>query len=547
MARSSVFVDPQGGPVVVVEQGIDIDEQFSNVVREHPELRALAEWSESVTKGGNRRKGGLLERDRYVTPTKIHELFRVCYDAAGDDVVGGAIESSESLAFSKMNFLHKDEDEEDVWNQWAGDVDLDSRMREMWRENQIISQFYGAIWWGTKTYRVRGEGEGGRPRRKTFDDLRMPTAITVLDPLKVVPVGNFWFGQEDLAWIATRTEAEALEKGTDPMIGPLILGRYDPKREEESELRAHGIDSKNLFVMNPAATFRHTATRSGYQRFAKVRLAGILELLDQKHQLRQMDRAFLVGGTNFIILVKKGSDKQPGQPDEIAHLQTQVTKLSSTPIIVGDQRLSIEIVIPKGEKTLDPDRYNTIDSRIAARLYKMFFTGSSVSGTRSDDSLKLARVVARGLESDRHMLRRTLERVVLKPTVAKNSVFTRIPKLTFHPRRIALDFDSALATMLMDLRDRGDVSRASILDEVGLDQDEERILREREAESGADEVFQTTNPWGGGSEDSDGGGRRPKEDPKTSGRTKGGRRQGGGAAPGTGQGQAPRGRKPKDT
>ena len=137
-----------------------------------------------------------------------------------------------------------------------------------------------------------------------------------------------------------------------------------------------------------------------------------------------MDRAHLIGATNFIILVKKGSDQRPAQPGEVDRLQTQVRTLARVPVIVGDHRLSIEIITPKTDTTLQPERYNGLDARITARLYQMFMTGNYSAGAKGDDSIKLARVVARGLEGRRHMLRPSIERHILRPTFAANAQLT---------------------------------------------------------------------------------------------------------------------------
>lgn len=149
------------------------------------------------------RAGGLLERDRYVTPTRIFDQMRTAYDAAeNDDVVSGVVESTESLAFSKISIQVDDPDEENLWEQIQEDLDLDARLREMWREDFIVSQFYIATWWGRKTYKLKGKSDQGITRKKTYENLLVPLGITILDPMKVVPCGNLLFNQQRLAYVA---------------------------------------------------------------------------------------------------------------------------------------------------------------------------------------------------------------------------------------------------------------------------------------------------------------------------------------------------------
>lgn len=650
VSSTTTLTDPDrledGSFEILNESDIETGTVMEALAGQHPEVAALVRWSYNLQPTGGGRQSSMFERDRYVTPRNIFDQFRTAHDAAeNDDTVSGIVESTESLAFSRMSFLCEDEDEEDVWNQIASDIDLDSRLREMWRELFTVSQFYCLTWWGRKTYKVRGKTDEGNKKRKTFDNIYVPLGMSILDPLKVVPVGNILFGMEQLAYIGDRAERDMLDAAAagdplaDPVAKQIILQKYEPNDLERKWLYDLNIAYEFLYLLNPQNVWRHTVTRPQYQRWAPVRMKSVFELLDLKQQLRAMDRAHLIGGTNFIILIRKGTDQHPAKPQETAQLQAQVRTIAQVPVIVGDHRLDIEIITPKTDTTLNPDKYNGLDARITARLYLMFMTGNFAAGAKGDDSIKLAKIVARGLESRRHMMRRGLERNLLKPTYERNDALSNPPKLRFLPGRIELDFDAAMVAFLMDNRDRGNLSRETILGEIGLDQADEAVLREREGRR-YDDVFTPTNvpftgvagapadpasPGGKGAAGGQqqpaapaggapggpapappelpphshgpigepvalppaakkampvkqaakkapaakkgapakaapakkaasvsGGGRAdktakgaPPNDPRTAGRNLGGRRNGGGAAPGTGQGKAPRKGKPK--
>lgn len=561
------LVDPELGVEVLDDTGLDLDAKsvWENVLGQNPEVAAIVRWTQTVQGNdfgpgaGRNRVGSILQRDRYVTPGSVHEQFLTARDAVeSDDVVSGVADSTESLAFNRMSFLAEDEDEEDVWNQIAADLDLDSRLREMWRELFIYSQFYSVIWWGTKSYKVRGKTGKGNARRKEFNNLRVPLGMTMLDPLKVIPVGGLLFNQEKLAYLADPSEIDMLDAAAandpeaDPLARQIITSRYEPNRVEARALMTDGIALSHLYLLNTDNVFRHTATRSQYQRFAAVRMKSVFELLDLKAQLKQMDRAMLLGGTNFIVLIKKGTDQRPATKGEIAALQSQVRTVARVPVIVGDHRLAVEIVTPKTDNTLAPERYNGLDSRITGRLYQMFVTGNYAAGAAGDDSIKLAMVVARGMESRRRQLRRQIEARVLRPTVDRNDQFTDRPKLRFHPARIELTFDAAMVQFLIDCRDRGDISRETYLNEIDVDQADEAMLRKRE-KGRYDSVFTPTNvPFtadvgaGGTPKPAGPGGAAQKQASRTAGRNQGGNRNGGGAAPGSGQGKPPRRGRPKE-
>lgn len=518
---TGVLLDPELGAIVENETDVPTSEVMRHMSRSDRQIMAaFGLWAQDVSGTGYegdlgtstgysgyngpggpmaQRAGNLFERDRYVTPANIYEQMKLAYRAIeDDDVVSGVLESTEALAFGKVSFYADDEDEEDVYNQVAADIDLDSRLREMWRELFAVSQFYCAVWWQTKTYKVRGVTKEGVKRRKEIT-LRAPKSLSLLDPLKVVPVGLSLFRQNKLAYIADRGEAESFNaaiNGTnvDPIVSRLILGPYKPDDGERRWLSELGVAADRLYELNPATVFRHTATRPDFQKFASIRMKSVFELLDIKTQLRAMDRAHLIGGTNFIVLITKGSDDRPATPAEIGNLQTQVRTVARLPVLVGDHRLKVEIVTPKLDSTLKPERYNTIDARLSARLYQMFMLGNYAAGGGSDDSVKLAKFIAKGLESRRHMLRRTLEDAVFTPMFDRNDTLETAPKLLFHPKQIALDFDSAWATFLLDLRESNEISRNTILSQFDLDQADEARMLEREAEQ-YDDIFMTQVPF----------------------------------------------------
>lgn len=330
------------------------------------------------------RQGGIFMRDRYVTPTKPYDQMRMAYEAASsDDIVAGVCETTESLAFSGMDIFSLEQDEQDIYNQICAKINLDSVMREIWRDLFIVSQAYVAIWWERQTFKVRGKTLDGNKRRKDFT-VMAPSDLTLLDPLKIVPVGSTLFGREQLAYIATVDESAEFDElirndapRNDEIVRRLIVGRYQPSRQEIREFEALGIpNARNLWLLNPDNVFRHTLTRPAYQRLAPVRLKSVFELLDMKAQLRQMERAYLIGNTNFILVITKGSDALPAKPEEVANLQNVVRAVARVPVLVGDHRLNVEIVTPKLDNTLKAERWNAIDSRISGRLLQIMVLGN---------------------------------------------------------------------------------------------------------------------------------------------------------------------------
>jgi len=378
-------VGSDGGVIFVKDADVEVsDKDLRSAFAGSPELRVLEPWVRSIATSNRRRRGGLFERDKYAGAKGVFEQFKVAREAAeNDDIVSNILETTEALILNKVRIECADDDEEDVWNQISRNMNLDARFREMWRELFTYSQYYVAIMWGNKTFKLDGKGPQ-RARRKTYN-LKVPSAISLLDPMKVIPVGDFLFGKDKLVYVANRTESTNIDdviagaNTSDQVVLNLLVEKYNPSREERSkiaEVVGHNIDLSNLYVLNPHLVWRHTATHPSYTRFAPVRMKSVFELLDLKHQLREMDRTRLLGSTNFIILVRKGSKEHPATSGELASLNTSVRTVAQTPLIVGDHRLTIDMITPDMDMTLDPARYNTIDSRITARLYQIFHLGN---------------------------------------------------------------------------------------------------------------------------------------------------------------------------
>jgi hypothetical protein len=257
-----------------------------------------------------------------------------------------------------------------------------------------------------------------------------------------------------------------------------------------------------------------------------------------------LDRSHLLGGINYIILVRIGTDDKPAKQEEVSAMQARIQQGSRLPVLIGDHRLQVDIVSPQNTDTLRPERYNTLDSRITARLYSLMSAGGYEAGKSGDKSLDLSRIIGRVLESRRHMLRRFIEQTLIKPTFERNDQLTEMPKLRFAPKRVALALDPTTMKILLDLRDRHELSRSTLLGEMDFSQADEAQKLEMEKEL-YDDIFQTAVPFNSPSNKPGGDGDEdnnldPDADPRSAGRNKGGSRNGGGRPEGSGDRAKPR-------
>lgn len=483
---SEIIID-ENGEVAHVELMNETDLPDSQVLdaimKQRPEIATLARWVNDSNGGSRGRNKTVFDQDRYVAPKTIFDEMRLAAHAAKyDDIVSNAVDTTEQLAFKRVVVECDDDNENKIWAQITDEIDLSLKLREMWREQFIVSQFYAATLWHKKDYKVPNS-------RKVYKKLLVPRGITLLDPLKVLPVGDMMFGNETLVYLADQDEGEDLNRSlarknsSDLVLNQLITGKYEASKSELSKLTAlTGLtDIKDrMFILNPDNVWRVTATKPDYQRFADVRLASVFELLDLKNVLREMDRSEILSATNCIILVTKGSDKYPATQSEIAGAAAQVSRTSRVPIIVSDHRLNVEIITRKTDKVLTPERYNGLDSRITSRLYQILSTGSYSSGTAMDNSPNLFRIISSTMEARRDNIRDGVMTHVIRKIWQRNDQLKKEPKMNFYPRRIALDFDNNIALYIQDLKDRNIISAETQLAELDIILDEEigRIKRE---------------------------------------------------------------------
>jgi hypothetical protein len=503
------------------------------VLGDHSIERAAAELQRWVAK--TRGKANMFNRATYTPPDNPYDEMRSARTAvATDDIVSGVAEVTEGFAFQGMKWESEKPEDADVFNQMAGDLNMDNVIRKMWREEFTYSSCYVAAVWGRKEYKVRGSSFGEElpldkltdpltgevtyeeprdpktnrpmkrkkgPRRKKTYSVYCPTELRVLDPTKVVPLGTGPLGMQSYAWCATEYEMDAWEelasgRKIDIMMSSFFLGKYTPDRDEERALRDLNIDTRRLLVMNPDRVFAHHMTKPDYERFPDVRLKSCFALLDLKNQLLAADRATLVGAANYILLVKKGSKEEPAQQREIDNLKENYQFMAKLPVIISDHRLELEIIAPNVDLTLNREKYDTLDARLLGRLLGTL--SLSESNNSKDATVGQSYAVARALENRRHMLRRTLERQVARAVVehpANDKVFEGgEPNLVYTPRHVALGWDQALLQLLHSLRTEREISRETMLEMFGLDQATEAMRLEIE-EKEYDDTFRTMVPF----------------------------------------------------
>lgn len=509
----------------------------------------FSRWAQSQRRPESIRKS-LLSRNRYIVPDSPYAKFKAGRDAvATDDIVGGVLEVASAVTLKGHKWEGVDADIADVLNQVNADLDTDAFLNSYFKDDYTYSQAIVALQWGRKKYTVRGvtvtpvppvkktddmgvvtyepaiDEATGRPakptktrRRKNFD-IEAPTAVTLLDPMKIVPLEPTMFGEDRLAWQSTPGEiglwmraCDQRDTYQDDVMVSLFLRHIDPDELDKAEkklLNDMGVDVRNLLLLNPDLVFRVAPGRAPYERFNDSKLSSVLPILDQKNQLMEADRVALVGTAQYILVVKIGTDEKPAQTGEIAEAREGVHNLAKIPLLVGDHRLSVEIVTPSTQFTLMPERYGLLDNAIFSRCM----------GSLNNGDTELFDEVSAGgvkdvLEAKRKNIRRMMELHIAKEIQKRNpGKFNDLPKFTFIPRNVSIGSDRDFKASVMALRAHREISRQTTLEMLGYDQDVEMERRISEVDSGADDVFGSIVPFSapGSSSQTDGaqGGRPP--------------------------------------
>lgn len=477
----------------------------------------VQQWASSLTE---KSVGSMLDRQAYSeSDNPLRQIQHAHRLMETNDIVAGFAELTEGLAYQGTKWESAEPEIQDVWNQMAAEQDLDSLVRKVHRETFATSQVVLAMWWDRGTFQVRGKTPKGNARKKVYE-IAYPRFITVLDSRRVIPVGMLAFGQERLAWQATSEEMAAFDssarEGTsDEVVRRFFVDRYRPLEPERMELSRLGVDTERLILLNPDLVRRHTLTRSDYERWAPVRLRSLFQLHDMRQQLMEADRVALVGAANYILVVKKGDKDRPATTEEIQNVKAGFRTLAKVPVIFSDHRLEIEIITPKQDYTLNAEKYDLIDSRIIQRLVN---TVLSSQMRQSSTVPPIGKTVVAALEGRRHMLRRFLE-VVLAREVMKHPANADAfkasagiaPSFVYTPARISLDDEAAIASALIQLRTMRELSRETLLERFGIDQEAEALRMQLEAEV-FDDIFKSQVPFSSPNQQPPADGQQPAND-----------------------------------
>jgi hypothetical protein len=280
----------------------------------------------------------------------------------------------------------------------------------------------------------------------------------------------------------TTPARKAAMQREQPVIAAVFTGRIETPYND-GDLFTQG---KTLYTLNPRMVHRSTMPK-GASPYPHPPMTANFALLEAKRLLNIMDYSLLQGGTNYIVVAKQGSDALPAQQPEIDNLTDQVRSASRTGVLVGDHRLSIEIITPKLDELLSTPKRKLIGRKLAMmilRVPEQVTPDPGNEGARGELEL-----MGNTITSDRRDIKRHVERFIYDEIADRNSkAFPKGPPSLWHPKIVLSGVKDFFANV-MSARDRGDIPRKWAVEVLGFDYEAGVAQRQRELDAGHDELM----------------------------------------------------------
>lgn len=470
-----------------------VQEAIQTHIEENASVLGIAEGQSTFQMYSN--QGGLLARPKFRTPANVIEEIVLARDIAErDDDVGLTMGMMQSVCFGAgMAHSHRDEVVEALFDKMAEHANLDSVWYELYREWLIAGQVNTVTAFTRNSFQFQPEGAD---RQRTRDVISPRIGVLPAENIRVV--GNDLFGTGTLAfkpatatqerWLAelfddrTSPARKAELRRKDPVMAATILGKMpEPDAmpigfQQDNNDPAYGQD---LYRLNPRMVARSTMAKGAWN-YPRPPLTRNFALLEAKRLLNLMDYALLQGGSNYLVVAKKGSDQKPAMQAEVDSLRDTIRRASRTGVLVGDHRLQVEIITPDLGELLSETKRGLIGRKLANALLRVPEADQDATAEFRTE------VIQRVLEGDRRLLKRHVESNVYDEAATRNSTITSRRASVWFPK-IILGGTQWFTDYVLKARDRGDISRHTAVEIAGFDYDSE--VRKRKLEKPDDRVM----------------------------------------------------------
>jgi hypothetical protein len=437
----------------------------------------------------------LMAKTEFRTPGSVADEIRLArHLAERDDDVAAVMGEMIGLALSEgMEVQHADEKTQAVFEAINEEVGMEGVFAEMYREWLIASQVNTAMLFS----RTSIDYEMSDAARTLTASMAVPR-VGVLASENIRVVGNDTFGTALLAYEPDserlrRWLLEYFDPGTTP-ARKAEMGRKDRVAANlyvgVMEIDPYDIDQPAttnglIYLLNPKIVQRTTMPK-GQWRYPRPLLTRNFPLLEAKRLLNIMDFALLQGGSNYIVVAKKGSDQRPAKPQEIANLRQVIRRSTTAGVIVGDHRLNFEIITPKLDELLNAEKRKLVGRKLAMAMMRVAEHATEGGGTEAMSAE--VEMYGRVVSWDRKAIQHHIKRYIYREAVARNGSVLKSPASIWFPK-IILQGSQYFTDFVLKLRDRGDIPRKAAVQAAGFDYEAGLQQRKRELAAGDDKIL----------------------------------------------------------
>jgi hypothetical protein len=492
---------PAPGRGVILNESDLPDEVVQTYIEENASLMGLSPGNSYQTYAAAG-AGNLMTRPKWKPPSNLIEEIVMARELADrDDDVAATIGAMTALAFGEgLQHSHRDEVTVAMFDEIAEKAQVALKFKEMYREWLIAHQVTTAVVFRREQVSFVPMGADRQRSRNAVIPM-----VAILPAEQIRVTGNDIFGNAKLAyrpfsgrqeqWLQEyfsnrTTPARKQEmRREDPILTTLLTEQvaWDPMLEGSAQwVYSDPLDpivGSYVYTLNPELVKRVTGPKGQWQN-PRPMMTRNMPLLEAKRLLTIMDYTLLEAGANFLLVVKKGSDNRPALPEEITNLRETIMRASRSGVLIGDHRVDVEVITPKLDELLNPDKRKLIGRKLAAALLRIPDIGTTETGA-GQEVLTSTEILSRVIASDRHDLTGHMKRSVYELTAQRNDLGT--PGVWFP--RIVLQGLQFFQDLLLGLRDRGDIPRKYVVEAAGFDWTSAVEQRRLEKSSGDDKVM----------------------------------------------------------
>jgi hypothetical protein len=491
------------GAGVIIDNRTDLpDESVREAVMVHWAEQAALQFGQpsSFQLYATNPEGSMLHRSPFRTPSNVIDEIRLARQVVEtDDDIAATLGQCLSTAYGNgMQNQHEDERTVMLFNKICGPtatggMNMDRVLKELHREYVIAGQVNTISMYTRTRYNFTPSGGGDSIQAQLATPL-----VGVIPAENIRVLTNDIFGNGELAydptdvalkeWLeeffgATTSPARKNQmRGENPIMAAIFTGRVEVPWNDQDMFAA----GKVLYTLNPRMVHRTTMPK-GANAYPRPPLTANFALLEAKRLLNIMDYSLLQGGTNYIVVAKQGSDQLPGKQPEIDNLMDQVRSASRTGVLVGDHRLSIDIITPDLGELLNPAKRQLLGRKLSMALLRIPEQVTHDPG--SAGAAQELTFIENTITSDRRDVKRHIEGNVYEEVVSRNpSSFSKGAPTLWFPKIILTGIKDFFANVVQ-ARDRGDIPRKWAVEVLGFDYEAGVAQRKREKASGDDDVM----------------------------------------------------------